>query len=107
MARAGSWMYSFTKDGRPGPGLLMHQGSLQEPSPEIKELAMGYKKGTIAAEGLVASLRHKLLGACLDHNISTWLLKACKDHQLSDSALHSSASPASDDQWFSRGLLDD
>ena len=24
MARAGSWMYSFTKDGKPGPGLLMH-----------------------------------------------------------------------------------
>ena len=46
-------MYSFTKDGKPGPSLLVHQGSLQEPCPEIKELAMGYKKGTTAAEGLV------------------------------------------------------
>ena len=37
-------MYNFTKDGKPGLGLLMHQGTLQEPSAKIKELAMGYKK---------------------------------------------------------------
>ena len=88
-------MYSFAKDGKPGTGLLTHHGHLQEPSPEIKELAMGYKRG--ATEGLVASLRHKLLGACLDHNISVWLLKACKDHKLDDSALHSSAPLLSED----------
>ena len=99
-------MYSFTKDGKPGPD-LMHQGSLQEPSPEIKELAMGYKKGTTAAGGRMSSLRHKLLGACLDHNISVWLLKACRDHQAADSAHHGSASPKSEAQWFPLGFLDD
>ena len=100
-------MYSFTKDGKPGPGLLMHQGSLQEPCPEIKELAMGYKKGATATEGLVTSLRHKLLGACMDHNISTWLIKACKTPLPADSAHHGSAPPEAEAQWFSMGLLDD
>ena len=86
-------MYSFTKDGKPGPGLLMHQGSLQEPTPEIKELAMGYKKGTTTTEGLMASRRHKLLGACLDHDIFVWLQKSCRDHQTADSAHRGSAPP--------------
>jgi hypothetical protein len=31
MARSGSWMYSFTAEGQPGPGLLVHEGVLQEP----------------------------------------------------------------------------
>ena len=100
-------MYCFTKDGKPGPGLLMHQGSLQEPSPEIKELAMGYKKGAIAVEGLLASLRHKLLGACMDHNISVWLLKAYKNYPPNDNAHHSSLSPAAEALWFLLGFLDD
>ncbi len=39
-------------------------------SPDMKELATGYKKGTTAIEGLSSSIRHKLLGACMDHNIS-------------------------------------
>lgn len=68
-------MYSFREDGKPGLELLLHQGTLQEPSPEMKELAMGYKRGTTIAEGPLTSLRRKLLGACLDHNVSTWLMK--------------------------------
>jgi hypothetical protein len=76
-------MYSFTLDGKPGPGMLIHQGSLQEPSPDMKELAMGYKRGTTTIEGLSASIRHKLLGACMDLNISRWLIGACQDYAAS------------------------
>lgn len=49
MARAGIYMYNFIADGKPGPGLLLHQGTLHEPSLEMKELAMGYTVGTTAA----------------------------------------------------------
>lgn len=65
MAGAGSWTYSFTHDGKPGPGLLMHRSALQEPSLDIKELAMGYSRGATTVGGLLTSMRHKLLRACL------------------------------------------
>ncbi len=33
MSRFHSWAYSFTTDGKAGPGLLLHHNVLQEPSP--------------------------------------------------------------------------
>ncbi|MFN9944535.1 MAG: hypothetical protein ACK56I_34215, partial [bacterium] len=79
---------------------------------------MGYKIGTTGAEGLPASLRHKLLGACMDQNVSIWLLKACK-HRTHDTS-HEAASASHlaghhrahsscevEAPWFSSGFLDD
>ena len=76
MSRFHSWAYSFTADGKAGPGLLLHQDVLQEPCPEIKELAMGYPAGSTAAGGVTVTMRHKVLGACMDQNIAKWLLKS-------------------------------
>lgn len=86
MKRSGSWMYSFIAGGKPRPGRLLLQGTLQEPSLVMKELAMGYTMGTTTTEGLFASMRHKLLGACLDHNVSTWLMKARQAYAQSERA---------------------
>ena len=69
MARPNSWGYSFTEDGKPGRGLLLHDNAYQEPSPEMKELAMGYPRGSTSAIGITTSMRHKILGACQDSNI--------------------------------------
>ena len=66
MSRFHSWAYSFTTDGKAGPGLLLHHNVLQEPSPEIKELAMGYAIGSTNAGGVTVAMRHKVLGACMD-----------------------------------------
>ena len=76
MSRFNSWAYSFTVDGKQGPGLLLHQNVLREPSPEIKELAMGYDIGSTAAGGITIAMRHKVLGACMDQNIARWLLQS-------------------------------
>ena len=78
MSRFGSWAYSFTADGGPGPGMLLHNDVLQEPSPDIKEMAMGYPRGSTAAGGVNPSMRHKVMGACMDHNIARWLLPAAR-----------------------------
>ena len=76
MSRFNSWAYSFTADGKAGPGLLLHHDVLQEPCPEIKELAMGYTIGSTAAGGVTVAMRHKVLGACMDQNIARWLLRS-------------------------------
>ena len=49
---------------------------LQEPCPEIKELAMGYAAGSTATGGVTVTMRHKVLGACVDQNIAKWLLQS-------------------------------
>ena len=76
MPRPNNWGYSFTADGKLGRGLLLHNNTYQEPSPEIKDLAMGYPRGSTSATGITTSIRHKILGACLDFNISNWLIGA-------------------------------
>ena len=75
MARPNSWMYSYTADGRPGPGHMLHNNMFQEPCPEIKEVAMGYKKGSTKMEGVTETMRHKILGACMDLNVATWIIR--------------------------------
>ena len=64
----------------------MHHGTLQEPSPEMKELAMGYKRGSTAISGLMSSARHKLLGACLDQNVAAWLISMSLHYIPSEAA---------------------
>ena len=76
MSRYGSWMYSFTTNGKVGQGLLICNNEFQEPSPDIKEVAMRYDVGSTAIEGISTTMRHKLLGACMDLNIAKWLIQA-------------------------------
>ena len=37
---------------------------------------MGYPRGSTSAIGITTSMRHKILGACLDFNISNWIIGA-------------------------------
>ena len=87
MSRYGSWAYSFTTDGKAGPGLLIHNNEFQEPSPEIKEVSMGYDAGSTSIEGISTAIRHKILGACMDLYVSRWLVQS----SLSFANRHSSA----------------
>lgn len=71
----------------------------------IEAHKLGNKRGTTTIDGLLTSLRHKLLGACLDHNISKWLLKASQVYAQSENAHHSSLPPNTDpscypDNWI-------
>ena len=75
MARPNSWMYSYTADGKPGPGHVLYKNMFQEPCPEIKELAMGYDKGATKLQGVTDTMRHKILGACMDLNVATWIVR--------------------------------
>ncbi len=47
---------------------------------------MGYPRGGTSATGITTSMRHKILGACLDFNISNWLIGASL--KLQKSATH-------------------
>ena len=110
MSRYGSWAYSFTADGKAGPGLLIHNNEFQEPSPEIKEVSMGYDVNCTSIEGISSSIRHKILGACMDLNISKWLLLSslqfAKQHP-NVSSYHSNLPPSEmqnlPDQWIVDG----
>ena len=37
---------------------------------------MGYPRGATEAQGISPTMRHKILGACLDFNIASWLLRS-------------------------------
>ena len=87
MSRYISWAYTFTADDKAGPGFLIHNNEFQEPSPEIKELSMGYDAGSTSIEGISTATRHKILGACMDLNVSRWLIQS----SLNSTSQHSSA----------------
>ena len=80
VSRAGSYQFSYQRDGTPGPGLLLHNGTFKEPCP-VRELAMGFTKGATAAPGAPDSLRNMVLGACVDGNIARWIMGALQRHR--------------------------
>jgi ribonuclease HI len=55
-------------------GLMWHNNKLDVPIPEIKELCMGYSKGTTAHSGLTERQRHHLLGQVYDPNQMGWAI---------------------------------
>ena len=61
VARANSWAFI-----NGGPGMLLHNGVLEEPSPEVREVAMGYDIGSTVGDDISHALRHSVLGACID-----------------------------------------
>ena len=69
----GSHAFRF-KGGKPGLGLMHHDGVLQEPPADIREIAMGFLPGATAAPGLSEKQRRHLLGQCIDVNLLSWLV---------------------------------
>ena len=64
-----------THKGRPGPGLLIHNNELKEPTADIREVLMGFRMRDTAAPGLSEEQRRHLLGQCIDINLLTWLMR--------------------------------
>ena len=54
---------------KPTNGLLMHGGTLTSPSPEVREVLMGFTRGDTEAGGLSPSQRIHILGQCTCLNI--------------------------------------
>ena len=74
--------HKFRKTGnRPGLGMMHYLDQpLQEPTPEIREVAMGFGLHSTAAPGLNPAQRHHLLGQCIDRNLLTWIFSTAMDH---------------------------
>ena len=84
LSRPGSWNFRISKNGTPGRGMLLFKGKPMEPCAEIREAAMGMPVGHTHCEGLDAAQRLRLLGACMDHNVATWLLDKLAKYSTSD-----------------------
>ena len=69
-----SYKFRITR-GRPGPGLLLHNNTLQEPTADIREALMGFTPGDTAAPTLTEEQRRHLLGQCIDINLLSWLVR--------------------------------
>ena len=71
VAKTNSW--AFTNKGT---GMLLHNGVLMEPSPDVREACMGYEVGTTSGDDISpAGLRHSVLGAAIDCNLMKWIIK--------------------------------
>jgi len=62
-----------------GPGLVYRHSTCtwDEPSPEERERAMGFKTGTTSRTKVTRLERNALLGRVMDLNALTWLLVTC------------------------------
>ena len=80
MARGGSYPYYYQKDGTPGSGMLLHEdptgAQFKEHTPEMREMAMGFKAGATTAPGATNELMNMILGGCVDANIGRWIFEA-------------------------------
>ena len=107
MSKTGSWEYSFTNKGDPGPVLLFHDHILSEPCAEMKEISMGFPAGYTITIGIAEPIRHKILGACMDCNVGTWLFNGFKRIESSNNtkseSVHLSSSQTYTDLWIVDG----
>ena len=55
--------------------MLLHKGKLREPTPDVREVCMGFDKDSTAGVGISDQLRHSGLGACIDCNLAKWVLQ--------------------------------
>jgi hypothetical protein len=69
-------------------GLLIRGGILTSPSPDVREVLMGFTNGDTAAEGLSPGLRIHILGQCTDFNILQWTLAQAIASSLEDGTSH-------------------
>jgi hypothetical protein len=53
-------------------GLLLKDGTLRSPSPEVREALMGFTCGDTEATGLTPTQRIHILGQCTDLNLLQW-----------------------------------
>ncbi|MFN9909579.1 MAG: hypothetical protein ACK56F_26260, partial [bacterium] len=73
----------------PGSGMLLYNGKWVEPNNSIRALAMGFSHDHLLVPAITAAERHRLLGSCIDGNISKWLVDALTSSSPSPSALYS------------------
>ena len=71
---------------------------------------MGYDAGSTSIEGISTAIRHKILGACMDLNVSKWLIQSSLNfiNSHSNARGHYSTLPAPDiiqfpNQWIVDG----
>ncbi len=57
--------------------MLYYDHILSEPCAEMK-ISMGFPLSYTITIGIAESLRHKILGACMDNNVGTWLFNIFK-----------------------------
>ena len=73
----------------------------------MKEISMGFPAGYTITIGIPESVRHKILGACMDCNIGTWLFKGLKrihsSDKTKDESGHLSSSQIYTDLWIVDG----
>ena len=55
-------------------GLLVKDGTLRPPSPEVREILMGFTSGDTEATGLTPAQRNYILGQCSDLNRLHWTI---------------------------------
>ena len=55
-------------------GLLIKDGILKTPSPEVRETLMGFTCGDTEAAGLTPAQRIRILGQCTDLNLLHWAI---------------------------------
>ena len=81
ICRRGSYAFSYQPNGAPGQGMLLHNRVFEEPSADIREVAMGFPKGATSAPGASEQLRHLILGGCVDSNVAKWIIRAIADQR--------------------------
>jgi hypothetical protein len=55
-------------------GLLLKDGILKPPSPEVREVLMGFTRGDTEATGFTPEQRIHILGQCRDLNLLHWVV---------------------------------
>ena len=85
VSRHGSWRYSIQPNGAPARSMLVKHDddgsrTFVEPTPEMRELAMGMPMGYTDAPMVSESLRMKVLGACMDHNVASFIVDTIRDN---------------------------
>ena len=97
MANGGSYQYSYQKNGTPRSGMLLHEdpsgAHIKEPTPEMREIAMGFKAGATSTPRATDQLRNMILGGCVDANISRWIFGALTRYayRMEETTVHSAA----------------
>ena len=71
----------------------------------MKELSMGFPTGYTITIGISEPMRHKILGACMDCNIETWIFNSFNRARAikEDESIHLNSSAGYNDMWIVDG----
>lgn len=59
-----------------GSGMLQYNGQWTKPDCDIRALAMGFPRDHLATPTISTTDRHRLIGSCIDGNITKWFVDA-------------------------------